>query len=62
MSFRGGNLSFGIRELLLVIAIICFVIDAIADIGDISLIAVGLAFFAAAFLVPGRLGVDRSRV
>ncbi len=59
MSVRGGNLNFGIRELLLIIAIICFVIDAIAGIEGISLVAVGLAFFAAAFLVPGRLGVDR---
>ncbi len=51
MSVRGGTLNFGVRELLLVIAIICYVIDAIADIGDISLLAVGLAFFAAAFLL-----------
>lgn len=59
MSVRGGNLNLGIRELLLIIAIIVFIIEAIADIGDINLVAVGLALFAAAFLVPGRLGIDR---
>jgi hypothetical protein len=53
MSLRGGAMNLGIREVLLIVAIICFVLDAVAILGDINLIALGLAFFAGAFLVPG---------
>ena len=41
--------------LLLIIAIICFIVAALGiDVGRISIIAVGLAFFAAAFLAEER--------
>ncbi len=44
--------SLGIRGILLIIAIICFVISAFAivAVSRVDLTAVGLAFFAAAFL------------
>jgi hypothetical protein len=45
-----------IRSLLLIIAVILFVIAAFGvDVRGISLIALGLAFFAAAFVVPDTL-------
>ena len=44
-----GNV--GIRAILLIIAIICFALAAIGLRVDVSLVALGLAFFAAAFLV-----------
>lgn len=41
------------RTLLLLIAVILFVIAAFGvDVGGVSLVALGLALFAAAFLVP----------
>ena len=41
------------RTLLLLVAVILFVLAAIGiDLGDISVVALGLACFAAAFLVP----------
>jgi|tagenome__1003787_1003787.scaffolds.fasta_scaffold12120860_1 hypothetical protein len=45
--------GFGLRTLLLVAAIIVFVLAAFGvDIGaDVGLVAIGLALFAAAFLV-----------
>ena len=48
----------GLREILLIIAIIFFVLAAIGLKVDISLVAIGLAFFAGSFLVGGgrRLG------
>ena len=53
MTIRTG--SIGVRALLLLIAIICFVVAALGiDVGKISLVAVGLAFFAASFFVEGR--------
>jgi hypothetical protein len=51
--------TWSIGSILLVIAIIAFVLDAIGLKTDVSLIAVGLAFFAASFLVgalPGGSG------
>jgi hypothetical protein len=37
---------------LLIIAIICFIVAALGiDVGTVSILAVGLAFFAGAFLV-----------
>jgi hypothetical protein len=59
MSVRTGNVNLGVREILLLLAIVCFVLDAIADIGGIQLGWLGLAFFAGAFIVPGGLGIDR---
>ncbi|MFL5519274.1 MAG: hypothetical protein ACJ8DJ_24205, partial [Gemmatimonadales bacterium] len=42
-----------VRTLCLIIAVILFVIAAIGvDVRGISLVALGLAFFAAAFIVP----------
>ena len=41
---------WGISTILLVIAIICFVLAAIGIDVSVSLVAVGLAFFAASFL------------
>ncbi len=54
MRTRSGSLNLeglGIRGILLIVAIICFVAAAVGfDLGRISLTAVGLALFAAAFL------------
>jgi hypothetical protein len=45
-------MSLGLRSLLLLAAIVCFVLAAIGfKLGDIGLIAAGLAFLAAAALV-----------
>jgi hypothetical protein len=42
----------GVRSILLIVAIVCFVLAAVGvGIGEISLVPLGLAFFAAAFLV-----------
>ena len=44
-----------LRTLCLLVAVILFVIDAIGvDVKGISLVALGLAFFAGSFLVPDR--------
>jgi hypothetical protein len=52
MTLRTGSGAIGVRSLLLILAIICFIVAALGiDVGRISLVAVGLAFFAAAFLV-----------
>ncbi len=55
MAFRGG--SIGLRAVLLIIAVICFVIAAIGiSVGTVSITDIGLACFAGAFLVEhGRL-------
>jgi hypothetical protein len=46
-------MSLTIRSVLLLIAVILFVLDALGlSLGGIDLIAIGLALFAAAFLVP----------
>jgi hypothetical protein len=51
MTNRSGS-SIGIRSVLLIIAIICFIVAALGiDVGKASILAVGLAFFAGAFLV-----------
>jgi hypothetical protein len=51
------NLS--IRSILLLVAVVLFVLAAIGvNIGDVSLVPLGLAFFASAFLVAeGGLGL-----
>jgi hypothetical protein len=55
MTLRTGSGSIGVRTLLLILAIICFIVAALGiDVGRISLVAVGLAFFAASFLVNDR--------
>ena len=45
-------MNLGLRSILLTVAIVCFVLAAIGiGLGDIGLVPLGLAFFAAAFLV-----------
>jgi hypothetical protein len=45
-----------VRTLCLIIAVILFVLAAVGiDVRGISLVALGLAFFAASFFVPDRL-------
>ena len=45
-------MNLGLRSILLIVAIICFVLGAIGiGVGNIGLVALGLAFFAGAFLV-----------
>ena len=50
-AFTASMRTLGLRAIFLIIAIICFVLDAIGLDVNVSLIAVGLAFFAASFLV-----------
>lgn len=45
--------TLGLGSIFLIIAIICFVLDAIGLDVRVSLTDIGLAFFAAAFLVGG---------
>jgi hypothetical protein len=47
-------MNWGVAEILILIAVICFVLAAIGLDVNVSLVAVGLAFFAASFLVPNR--------
>jgi hypothetical protein len=52
MGIRAGGRSWGPRAILLIIAVICFVLGAIGvGVSGINLTALGLAFFAGAFLV-----------
>lgn len=45
-------MNLGLRSILLIVAVVCFVLAAVGvGVGDISLLPLGLAFFAAAFLV-----------
>jgi len=53
-SNTGMRTSWSIRDILLVIAIICFVLAAIGLKVDVSFVDIGLAFFAGSFLVGGR--------
>jgi len=48
------RMNWGVTEILILIAVICFVLAAIGLDVNVSLVAVGLAFFAASFLVPNR--------
>ena len=48
------RMNWGVSEILILIAVICFVLAAIGLDVNVSLVTVGLAFFAAAFLVPNR--------
>lgn len=46
-------MTLTLRQLLILIAVIVFVLAAIGvDVGRVSLVPVGLAIFAAAFVVP----------
>lgn len=45
-------MNLGVRSILLIVAIILFVLAAIGfGLGDVSLVPLGLAFFAGAFVV-----------
>ena len=47
-----GMMNLGLRSLLLLVAVICFVLAAIGfNLGDITLVPLGLAFFAGASLL-----------
>ena len=51
MTNRSGS-NIGVRTVFLIIAILCFIVAALGiDVGKVSILAVGLAFFAGAFLV-----------
>ena len=54
-------MNLGVRSILLIVAIVLFVLAAVGvALGDISLIPLGLAFFAGAFLVgDGGFGIGR---
>ena len=46
-------MSLGIRSILLLIAVVVFVLAAVGvDVGKIALVPLGLALFAAAFVLP----------
>jgi len=48
-------MSLTFRSILLLIAVVLFVLAAFGvDLGEISVLALGLACFAGAFLVPDR--------
>ena len=52
-------MNLGLRSLLLIAAIVCFVLSAIGfNLGDIGLLALGLAFLAAAALVGDKGGLS----
>ena len=45
-------MNLGLRSILLILAVICFILATIGfNLGDISLVPLGLAFFAGAFLL-----------
>lgn len=51
-------MDLGINSILLIVAIICFVLAAVGiALGDFGLVPLGLAFFAASFLV-GESGLN----
>ena len=52
-------MTFGIRAILLAVAVVLFLIAFLSDENYADLLALGLASFAAAFLVDA-LGVDRA--
>lgn len=46
-------MTLTLRTLLILVAVVIFVVAALgADLGDLNVVALGLAFFAGAFLVP----------
>jgi hypothetical protein len=51
--YGGSSMSLTFRSLLLLIAVVLFVLAAVGiDLGQISVVALGFACFAGAFLVP----------
>ncbi len=55
---RQGELRFGLRSLLLVVATLMFVLAIVLDENAFDVAMIGLACLSGAFLV-GELGVDR---
>ncbi len=55
---RRGELRFGLRSLLLVVATLMFVLAVVVDEDAFDVAMIGLACLSGAFLV-GELGVDR---
>ena len=54
MTIRTPN-NLGLRSLLLLAAVVCFLLGALGvDVGKISIVPLGLALFAGAFLVGDR--------
>ena len=54
-------MNMGLRSILLIVAIVCFVLAAIGtSLGSIGLVPLGLAFLAGAFLV-GDGGINLGR-
>lgn len=55
-------MNLGVRSILLIVAIICFVLAAVqVDLAQLNLQPLGLAFFAAAFLVGDGDGFNLRR-
>lgn len=52
-------MQFGVRSLLLIIAVVLFVLAVVLDENAADLLAIGLALMAGAMLV-GDLGLDKS--
>ncbi len=55
---KEASMSFGVRTILLLVAVILFIVSAVDD-GTTDWVSWGLAAFAAAFLVA-EMGWDRS--
>ena len=54
-------MTFGLKAILLLVAIILFIVAVFSDLHELDLIAVGLAFLAAAFIVE-EAGVAGTRL
>jgi hypothetical protein len=52
-------MRFGLRGLLLIVAVVLFILAVVLDENGFDLLAIGLALMAGAMLV-GDLGLDRS--
>ena len=53
------TVNLGVRSILLLVAVVCFLLAAFGvALGDLSLLPLGLAFFAAAFLVGDGGGLN----
>jgi hypothetical protein len=56
------TVNLGVRSILLIVAIVCFLLAAFqVDFGQLNLQPLGLAFFAAAFLVGDGDGLNLRR-
>jgi hypothetical protein len=50
----GAFVNMTLRSVLILVAVILFIVSAIGFKTDVNLLAIGLAFFAASFIVPER--------